>query len=267
MIKKIAHSTVKSLFREYTALTIKSSDMPKNLDFKKLVMKFDDSKGGCYYIGQWNSEAEQGKEREGFGIEITEDQDLYEGFWYQGKYDGFGRLISRRGKIYQGQFKFGLPHGLGVTMTTHLHDLARENREYGHKGNYEKGAYHGFGILDYKNEFKYVGFFLKGKMDDPEKGKIEYPNGTIYKGGIKKGKKEGKGTINYEDGSSYIGDFSNDKMEGKGEQIIMNPDGTYKEKYVGEFSQDLRNGDGDLYTSGSKVAKVVYNKGELVFDE
>ena len=241
--------------------------MPQDIDFKNLCMKFDDSQSNCYYIGQWNDDANKGEERQGFGILIIEDGDIYEGFWDEGQYKYFGRLIQPTGKIYQGQFKFSQPNGAGVTIKTKFEKSGKRRTEYRHKGYYQNGRYHGNGTLDYTNHFKYVGLFQRGKMTSL-KSKIEYSNGAVYTGETFEGKKQGNGVLVYQNGSKYEGTFINDQPDGQGKETQMNSNGEIEEKYVGGFKQGKRHSKGQIFVpSKKKGVSVVYDQGYLVSDK
>ena len=168
LIESVAHPNVVSLFKEYQPLKIFFSDLPKHIKFNDLSMKFDDSNTNSYYIGQWSDDAIQGEQRQGYGILIFEDGDLYEGFWDEGRYEYFGRLIKKSGKIYQGQFKNNKPHGAGVTVRTKFDQSGEKEIEYEHKGYYENGKYHKIGVLNYPKHFKYEGWFHIGEMTRTE---------------------------------------------------------------------------------------------------
>ena len=53
---------------------------------------------------------------------------------------------------------------------------------------------------------------------------INYPNGDIYKGEIKDGKKHGQGTLTKDDGSKYVGEWKNGETHGLGTYIYANGD-------------------------------------------
>jgi hypothetical protein len=39
--------------------------------------------------------------------------DIYEGYWKNGTFDGFGRMISNPNRLYEGQWKAGKKQGKG----------------------------------------------------------------------------------------------------------------------------------------------------------
>ena len=53
-----------------------------------------------------------------------------------------------------------------------------------------------------------------GGVEGP--ARITFPNGTIYEGNCKGGRKHGQSTMKLADGSMYIGHYQNDKRHGRG---------------------------------------------------
>jgi hypothetical protein len=51
-------------------------------------------------------------------------------------------------------------------------------------------------------------------------GKLTWPNGDVYEGAFKTGRRHGKGHRINKDGSQYIGDYSDDKPNGKGKELF-----------------------------------------------
>ena len=49
----------------------------------------------------------------GRASEFTNNGQFEEGYWYNGKQQGKGRCIFRRGGLYEGEFKLDLKHGKG----------------------------------------------------------------------------------------------------------------------------------------------------------
>ena len=72
--------------------------------------------------------------------------------------------------------------------------------------------------------------------------RITYPNGEIYNGCVKNGRKEGHGIYTFNNGDQYDGEWKNNKKEGHG--LYTWASGS---KYDGEFKNSLREGKG-VYT-------------------
>ena len=74
-----------------------------------------------------------------------------------------------------------------------------------------------------------------------------YSNG-IYRGCMKKGKREGQGTYFYSNGNRYEGEWKDDRKEGHGKFYWKEGD-----CYEGEWKNGDMNGQGTyFYTSGSR---------------
>lgn len=72
-------------------------------------------------------------------------------------------------------------------------------------------------------------------------GQLIYPDGSIYKGAIRKGQPHGHGekvwAIQAEYQKTYVGNWLNGSMEGFGELHLQTD-----ELYIGHFSQNLPHG-------------------------
>ena len=69
---------------------------------------------GNKYIGQWNEETNT---KEGVGIMVTKEGSIYEGYWYNEKWNGKGRWIYNNGDFYEGDFEDDLYHGSGMYLS------------------------------------------------------------------------------------------------------------------------------------------------------
>jgi hypothetical protein len=79
------------------------------------------------------------------------------------------------------------------------------------------------------------------------KGKMTYPDGSIYEGELKNGKPYGKGKITWNDGTVYEGELVDGKKHGKGKYKWANGD-----KYEGDFINGQQHGKGKItYKSGA----------------
>ena len=66
------------------------------------------------YVGCINDEGNPS----GFGIMTYENQDVYEGKWFNGVRDGNGVLTSANGDVYSGSWKNNMKSGKGVFVKT-----------------------------------------------------------------------------------------------------------------------------------------------------
>ena len=86
---------------------------------------------------------------------------------------------------------------------------------------------------------------------------INYPNGSLYVGEIKNGKRHGKGKFTYPSGNTYEGQFKDDAFCGQG--IYRRTDGSY---YTGEFADNTYNGKGEYHFANGDVYKGFYKNGK-----
>jgi hypothetical protein len=66
---------------------------------------------GNVYTGEWLKETQI---REGIGVLVHANGDVYEGYWRDDKKHGYGRYIWTDGDYYEGQWENGELHGHGV---------------------------------------------------------------------------------------------------------------------------------------------------------
>ena len=99
-------------------------------------------------------------------------------------YEGYGKEIYENGDYYEGEFKNGLKNGRGILYTKH------HNIQY--KGDWINNDINGYGIQYFKNGQKYEGELKDGLRNG--KGTIYYKNGDIqYKGNLINEKPDGYG--------------------------------------------------------------------------
>ena len=106
------------------------------------------------------------------------------------------------------------------------------------------------------------GTIYKGHLIDGKKnGYGEYTNsgGSVYEGEWKGDKKNGQGKMVYKDGSSYDGEWKDDKIEGYGTIIWANGN-----KYIGNLVNNQPEGQGaSYYPNGNKAAEGNYKNGRF----
>jgi hypothetical protein len=204
----------------------------------KGVKEFD---SGDVYFGEF-----AGNFRHGKGIisynktgRTAKNNKKYDGHWELDLYCGSGRLELQDGTVLrgtfdnnqlsngkisyingswiEGEFVDGVPNGKLVWM-----DVDEDRTSY--IGNWLEGRWHGPGILEKENGFKYNGTFVIGNMTGF--GKLIYPlselesEGNWYEGTVVDGQRHGKGL--YHEAMKdhkwweWNGEFVNDEMLGKG---------------------------------------------------
>lgn len=103
---------------------------------------------------------------------------------------------------------------------------------------------HGCGIyID-----KVTGRRYEGEFEDDipmGNGRIIFPDGSIYSGGVVKMQRQGSGRMEYADperaGQKFDGQYEKDQREGVGYHFY--PDGRV---YCGQFKNDLEEGNGEM---------------------
>ena len=224
-------------------------------------------------------------------------------FYYQGEiqyiegepvWHGYGKMWTNY-FTYNGEFKSGLPDGLGIykyTANLDLFDFPNEFVKY-YKGEFKDGKKHGSGLEIYKNNESYEGSFnnslrhgegvyfstngsekikgiwQQGSAINTTQITEFWENGNIkYKGGFNGTHWEGKGVFCYPNGNiCYEGTFSkNNLCHGKiysKENVI---------KISGDFSSNMGNKD-YYYDNGERyiefkypIIKVYFESGILSYE-
>lgn len=140
---------------------------------------------GESYLGKFNEK----RQWEGLGRLVTKEGAVYDGQWYKGLRHGKGRQIFEDGDYYEGDWVRGKAHGEGVYV--------------GLDGNVYKGSFRD----DLQNGF----------------GSEKRKDGSGYTGGWKKGLKHGTGTLKWPNNCVYHGNFVDDAIEGQGNSIYFYP--------------------------------------------
>ena len=236
---------------DYEIFKIKETDKENELlnklfeMFKKeesannnVIVKY---KNGEKYIGEWDAK----HLREGRGIHIFSNNNIYFGNWENNKMNGIGKMIKFSEKIndlneifdpkvlpfYCGNWKNNLENGEGE-------EIWKDNSIY--KGEYKDGFKHGKGILILPDGTEYEGEYSQGQIEG--KGKMKYKDGRVYEGNWLNNKMNGEGIFSWPDGRCYKGNYLNNYKDGFGEFIW--PDGKI---YKGMWAKGLQNGKGQLY--------------------
>ena len=246
---------------DYEIFKIKETDKEKELlnklfeMFKKkdstnnnVIVKY---KNGEKYIGEWDAK----HLREGRGIHIFSNNNIYFGNWENNKMNGIGKMIKFSEKIndlneifdpkvlpfYCGNWKNNLENGEGE-------EIWKDNSIY--KGEFKNGKYDGLGKEIFsddnnsKNNAIFEGFFQDGEK---KYGKFEWSNGCKYQGNFFKNLFHGKGKYNWNEHKYYDGSWDKGDINGNG--IFVYNDGSF---YEGEFIKGKKCGKGKYVWNENK---------------
>jgi len=113
------------------------------------------------------------------------------------------------------------------------------------------------------------------------KGKYTYPNGDVYEGEFRYGRRSGKGKLTYANGDVYEGDWENNAINGKGKVTYAGGsvyEGGYKDGkrhgkgkytwafggYEGEYRNGQRNGKGVATDASGLVKEGIFKDGKYL---
>jgi hypothetical protein len=126
-------------------------------------------------------------------------------------------------------------------LRKHIKDL-----EVGWKGPKNgEGKPHGRGKYVYPNGDVFEGEYKDGKKN---KGKYRFATGSVYEGPFLNDKKEGRGSFKFASGDVYEGEYKDGKKEGKG--VMKFGSGAV---YEGEWKDDKKNGKGTMKFANGNV--------------
>ena len=143
------------------------------------------------------------------------------GTWRNGKFTGWGREIRNNGEVFEGKFNDGKIDGKGIykykdilyigDFENHLRQGKGEKitKNYYYKGDFNNDQIDGYGRIQFINskdgESEYEGFFKKNNIEG--KGIMKWKNGNIYEGEVKNGKMNGEGIFKIQNGPIIKGFF------------------------------------------------------------
>ena len=134
-----------------------------------------------------------------------DDGSSYEGEFKYGEPHGWGTFRWADGAIYIGEFRDGLRSGHGQQTFGNGDTFA---------GEWHLGFMHGKGVYDWVDGSKFVGTLVRGKMEG--KGILTLPNGESYDGEWRNGLADGEGEYMTIDGSKHLGKYKHGKRHGSG---------------------------------------------------
>lgn len=196
--------------------------------------------------------------------------EIYEGEWKNGMRHGLGVLVKPNGTRYVGSFFEDKRHGKGEEVL---------RPSYRYVGDFQNDKKAGIGRLEinghyFDGQFKndkpngravsgrlggaknYEGEFLDGLKNGS--GILYFDDGRQFKGDFKDDLMNGQGTMSWPDGDIYTGNFINDEQTGSG--VLINK--SSGEKYVGGFLNGLFHGKGERYNRvGTLIESGVWTNG------
>jgi hypothetical protein len=122
----------------------------------------------------------------------------YTGGFLHGDFQGFGKIATQNGSIYQGTFERGLFHGSGTLRMVHEDaggGISAEESVY--TGDFCEGLFHGSGTMVYPDLSSYAGTWEHGqKLEGTETS----ANGDVFEGKFFNGIRDGMGVLKIKNG-------------------------------------------------------------------
>lgn len=170
-------------------------------------------------IEKYEGQVNENGERHGLG-KLTSAKKFRIGHWREGQFTGWGREVEENGDIYEGKYVNGKLYGKGIYSNGKEYYLGefRNKKMLGYGEIFTKDYHycgqlwdkipHGKGIINIYNEGTYEGEFSYGEIDGS--GVFKWNNGNYYMGQMKKGKMNGLGKLVNRNGFTEVGYFRND---------------------------------------------------------
>jgi len=115
--------------------------------------------------------------------------------------NGYGIYVHESGERYEGDFRMGRRHGVGVQYYP--------DGKMKYKGDFQADARMGYGAYYFPNGDKYVGLFQNNLPNG--KGTYYYVDGDRFVGIYTNGKRNGQGAFYHRDGRKEVGVYTNDE--------------------------------------------------------
>lgn len=115
--------------------------------------------------------------------------------------NGYGIYVHESGERYEGDFRMGRRHGMGVQYYP--------DGKMKYKGDFQADLRAGYGAYYFPNGDKYVGLFQNNLPNG--KGTYYYVDGDRFVGIYANGKRNGQGALYHRDGRKVMGVYSNDE--------------------------------------------------------
>jgi len=168
---------------------------------------------------------------------------------------GFGIRVYRNEQSlrYRGNFRNGLPHGLGYV------DFIGGTRFEGMFENYQK---HGQGTFFYANNDRFEGMYENDQRHG--QGTSFYANGDRFEGMFENDQRHGQGTSFYVNGDRFEGMFENGLAHGRCTKFFA--DGT---RFEVTYENGQAHGQGTVFFANGDRAELMYQnnqqQGEFIY--
>ena len=188
---------------------------------------------------------------------------VYEGEFFDGHFEGHGKLTFPDGEEYEGTFKRSAITGelntnirpcpsLSPYLTRSLgQGMYRWPNGAVYQGEMLNGLRHGQGRMSFSEiPSVYEGAWIEGKRHGYGTLSLNESGTHRYQGEFHSDMKQGKGTMTYSNGDVFEGDWAADQKEGQGKMSWI----SLKQEYEGTWSKNKPNGYG-LFTWFQQVSE------------
>ena len=229
--------------------TIAPVQLKFNLNVTNQITKID--KNQLYDLSLSDVSNCSDKTRLSYSSFKFDNGDIYTGEHYNKKPNGEGKLISPSGTStsFIGQWKDGLPHGLGLEIYG--------NNKGKFQGEYINGVKNGYGKIFFEDGSIFEGDFKNNDINGF--GILIWPDNKKYEGNWRNNKMNGKGKMTWENGMIYEGEYLNNKKHGFG--VFVWPDN--KKIYCGYWNNGKMNGKGMMLKKNKKI-NGIWDNGKLL---
>ena len=183
------------------------------------------------YVG-----GELNNQKDGFGIQIWNNEAKYKGFYKNGKANGLGMLVTGNDQ-YLGEFENDGASGYGCYS---------KGDKLKYEGYWKNDSQETYGIEIWKDGSQYMGEYHKAKKHGV--GVYTWSDGSVYEGEWNNNALEGYGIYYLKNGRVYLGQWKNNNKEGFGQYISED------KKYIGYYANDKKEGFGIYYRKGNNDA-------------
>ena len=203
---------------------------------------FDDE---STYFGQIDKQ----NYRHGYGKLITKTGSIYEGEFRDNWFNGKGRLIQNTGDYLIALFKNGLVEGQGETYNQDGRQIM--------KAIWKNNQLNGLGEEWAFDENKYYKQYKGEYKNDMKNGRgiFYWPDGSFYDGYFTENDMNIFGKYTWPNNKTWIGEWSNNAINGWGQ--MKWPDGKV---FFGKYENDLKNGYGEMKQATGSVIKSYWIK-------